>query len=82
MSSSAQSSTSVKVAVPLTETEMNRLHGALMFEIDHLVALGEKSTTDEQTNNLRVQVGRLTETLLVFRKFWQNSITADELGGE
>jgi hypothetical protein len=82
MSVLAQSSTSNKIAVPLTESEMNRLHGALMFEIDHLVALGEKSTTDEQTNNLRVQVGELTQTLLVFRNFWRNAITADALGGE
>jgi hypothetical protein len=66
-----------KVAVPLSEFDMNLAHAAILFKIDYLDDLLTKSTTQEQTDNLRIQIGEYTLTAVLFRQLWRNSITRE-----
>lgn len=67
-----------KIAVPLTERQMSATHAAILREIDSLVEILATANTQEQIDNLRIQIGEQTLTAVMFRQMWRNSITADE----
>lgn len=62
----------------ITDAQMRTIFFSILGEIDRLEALKSASTNGDQIDNLRVEIGKATEAMLVFKKLWREAELATD----
>jgi hypothetical protein len=70
--------TTSPVSVPLTETEMSKLHACVLSSMDYLQGELKFPMDIYRRDNLTSELADLMKLEISFRRMWKNSITADQ----